>query len=88
MPVVTPFAYGGYGLVLPRYPGERVLLADTGGGQDVVDIGSVWDDGVMPPAEPGDWWLVLPVAVPTAGSRRGRGRRAANEGFGSARPHR
>ena len=45
VPVVTPFAYGGYGLVLPRYPGERVLLADTGGGQDVVDLGSVWDDG-------------------------------------------
>ena len=65
VPVVTPFAYGGYGLVLPRYPGERVLLADTGGGRDVVDLGSVWDDGVTPPAEPGDWWLVLPVSIPT-----------------------
>lgn len=65
IPVVTPFAYGGYGLVLPRYPGSRVLLADTGGGRDVVDLGGVWEDGVCPPAEPGDWWLVLPISQPT-----------------------
>ncbi|NMO55181.1 hypothetical protein HH310_28850 [Actinoplanes sp. TBRC 11911] len=62
VPVVTPFAFGGYGLVLPRYPGSRVLLADQGGGaQGVVDIGGVWEDGVCPPAEAGDWWLVLPI---------------------------
>ena len=65
IPVVTPFAYGGYGLVLPRYPGSRVLLADTGGGRDVVDLGGVWEDGVTPPAKPGDWWLVLPISLPT-----------------------
>ena len=65
VPVVTPFAYGGYGLVLPRYPGSRVLLADTGGGREVVDLGGVWEDGVSPPAKPGDWWLVLPIAQPT-----------------------
>jgi hypothetical protein len=65
VPVVTPFAFGGYGLVLPRYAGARVLLADTGGGRDVVDLGSVWDDGVAPPAQAGDWWLVLPVSLPT-----------------------
>jgi len=51
--------------VLPRYPGSRVLLADTGGGRDVVDLGGVWEDGVAPPAEPGDWWLVLPISQPT-----------------------
>jgi hypothetical protein len=62
--VVTPFAYGGYGLVLPRYPGSRVLLADTGGGRDVVDLGGVWEDGVSPPADPGDWWLILPISQP------------------------
>lgn len=65
IPVVTPFAYGGYGLVLPRYPGSRVLLADTGGGRDVVDLGGVWEDGVSPPADPGDWWLILPISQPT-----------------------
>jgi hypothetical protein len=64
VPVVTPFAFGGYGLVLPRYPGERVVVADAGGGQDVLDLGSVWDDGVQPPAQPGDWWLVLPISEP------------------------
>jgi hypothetical protein len=63
IPVVTPFAYGGYGLVLPRYPGARVLLADTGGGRDVMDLGGVWEDGVAPPAKPGDWWLVLPISL-------------------------
>jgi hypothetical protein len=65
VPVVTPFAFGGYGLVLPRYPGSRVLLADAGGGRQVVDLGGVWEDGVCPPAKPGDWWLVLPIAQPT-----------------------
>lgn len=65
VPVVTPFAFGGYGLVLPRYPGQRVILADKGGGRDVVDLGSVWENDVTPPAQPGDWWLILPVAVPT-----------------------
>jgi hypothetical protein len=66
VPVVSPFAFGGYGLVLPRYPGQRLLLADKGGGRDVVDIGGVWEDGIVPPAESGDWWLVLPISVPTA----------------------
>lgn len=66
VPVVTPFAFGGYGLVLPRYPGSRVLLADAGGGgREVVDIGGVWEDGISPPAKPGDWWLVLPISQPT-----------------------
>jgi hypothetical protein len=65
VPVLTPFAFGGYGLVLPRYPGQRVLLADKGGGREVVDTGSVWEDSVTPPAQPGDWWLILPITVPT-----------------------
>jgi hypothetical protein len=65
VPVVTPFAFGGYGLVLPRYPGSRVLLADAGGGRGVVDLGGVWEDDVSPPAEPGDWWLVLPISLST-----------------------
>jgi hypothetical protein len=65
VPVVTPFAFGGYGLVLPRYPGSRVLLADAGGGREVVDLGGVWEAGVSPPAQPGDWWLLLPLSRPT-----------------------
>ncbi|HEX8343368.1 MAG TPA: hypothetical protein VF657_01310 [Actinoplanes sp.] len=66
VPVVTPFAHGGFGLVLPRYPGSRVLLADTGGGGgDVVDLGGVWEHDVSPPAQPGDWWLILPISLPT-----------------------
>ena len=66
IPVVTPFAVGGYGLVLPRYPGTRVLLADAGGGgRDVLDVGAVWGAGAQPPAEPGDWWLVLPLGLAT-----------------------
>jgi hypothetical protein len=66
VPVVTPFAFGGYGLVLPRYPGSRVLLADAGGGgQEIVDLGGVWEDGVSPPAETGDWWLLLPIGLST-----------------------
>jgi hypothetical protein len=66
VPVVTPFAFGGYGLVLPRYPGSRVLLADAGGGgRELVDLGGVWEDDVSPPAETGDWWLVLPIGLST-----------------------
>ncbi|MEU4291321.1 hypothetical protein AB0E63_24100 [Kribbella sp. NPDC026596] len=83
VPVVTPFAFGGYGLVLPRYPGERVLLADTGGGQDVVDLGSVWDEDRTPPAEPGDWWLLLPVAVPTDDLEAGEDAAPPADGFAS-----
>ncbi len=65
VPYLTPFAWGSYGLVLPRYPGTRVLLANAAGGPgDLVDIGGIWPRGGGPKAEPGDWWLALPIAIP------------------------
>lgn len=61
VPYLTPIAWGGYGLVLPRYPGTRVLL--DGSGDDLVDHGALWDRGQGPPAKAGDYWLVLPIGV-------------------------
>ncbi len=47
-----------------REAGTRVLLANAGGGPgDVVDLGSVWPRDAGPPAEPADYWLVLPAAI-------------------------
>ncbi|MFE2177101.1 hypothetical protein, partial [Kitasatospora sp. NPDC059462] len=63
----TPFAWGRYGLVLPRYPGTRVLLVPRRGrADDAVDVGALWRDGEGPAARAGDWWLHLPAAVPAA----------------------
>ncbi|HEX6683622.1 MAG TPA: hypothetical protein VF062_12545 [Candidatus Limnocylindrales bacterium] len=67
VPRVTPFAWGSTGLVVPRYPGTRVLLAHGhGDADDPVDLGALWDTGSGPDAEPGDWWLILPVGVAAA----------------------
>jgi hypothetical protein len=64
VPYLTPFGWGHYGLVLPRYPGTRVLLGYAGGGPgDLIDLGSVWERGGGPPAKAGDYWLVLPVGL-------------------------
>jgi hypothetical protein len=64
VPYLTPFGWGNFGLVLPRYPGTRVLLVNAGGGQgDYVDVGALWPRDAGPPADPGDYWLVLPVGV-------------------------
>jgi hypothetical protein len=65
----TPFAWGPYGLVLPRYPGTRVVLARRGDDpNETVDLGALWWDGTSgnpkpgpPDAEDGDWWLILPA---------------------------
>jgi hypothetical protein len=60
----SPFAWGKVGLVLPRYPGTRVLLAHRNGeGADPVDIGAIWESGHGPETQAGDWWLILPVGV-------------------------
>jgi hypothetical protein len=63
----TPFAWGPCGLVLPRYPGTRVLLVHRDGqGDDPVDVGAVWPSAHAPGgAQAGDWWLILPAEVPT-----------------------
>jgi hypothetical protein len=64
VPYLTPFAAGNYGLVLPRYPGSRVLLVNAGGGpDDMVDVGAIWERDYGPPAEAGDYWLALPINV-------------------------
>jgi hypothetical protein len=65
----SPFAWGRCGLVLPRYPGTRTLLAFRNGEvDDPVEIGALWESGRAPESEPGDWWLILPAGV--APSRR------------------
>lgn len=66
VPYATPFAWGRYGLVVPRYPGTRVVaLHRHGRPEDPVDVGAVWPDDQGPTeAQAGDWWLSLPADVP------------------------
>ena len=65
MPYATPFAFGPCGLILPRYPGMRVLLEHrNGSSSDPIDIGALWDWGRAPDSQPGDYWLILPAAIP------------------------
>ncbi|MBZ4422790.1 hypothetical protein [Myxococcus sp. RHSTA-1-4] len=65
VPYLTPFAWGRCGLVLPRYPGTRVVLGHhLGREDDPVDLGAVWESGHAPDSRPGDWWLILPADVP------------------------
>jgi hypothetical protein len=67
IPYVTPFAWGRCGLVLPRYPGTRVLLGHhLGHEDDPVELGALWESGHGPDSQPGDWWLILPAGVPSA----------------------
>ena len=64
---LTPFAWGGCGLILPRYPGTRVALVYRNGRpDDPVDVGALWPSGHAPVSQPGDWWLSLPVGVASA----------------------
>lgn len=63
---LTPFAWGKTGLVLPHYPGTRVLVGYRNGqGDDPMALGALWESGHGPESEPGDWWLILPVGVKT-----------------------
>lgn len=64
IPYASPFAWGKCGLALPRYPGMRVVLGHRRAlDQDAVDLGAIWESGDGPDAQPGDWWLSLPVGV-------------------------
>jgi hypothetical protein len=65
VPYLSPFAWGSCGLVLPRYPGTRVMLMHRNGkAEDPVDVGALWETKTGPDkAKPGDWWLILPVGV-------------------------
>jgi hypothetical protein len=66
-PYATPFAWGKFGLIVPRYPGTRVLLVHRNGDpDDPVDIGALWDRGGAPEAHAGDWWLSLPAQIAEA----------------------
>lgn len=65
VPYLTPFAFGKCGLVLPRYPKMRVLLAyRKGDANDPIDVGALWQSEHTPPnASMGDWWLSLPAKL-------------------------
>ncbi len=68
-PYLTPFAFGGAGLVVPHYPGTRVV--DLHYREDVsqtVVAGCLWENGSEPESEYGDWWLSLPTEVSTTDS--------------------
>jgi hypothetical protein len=67
VPYLTPFAFGKCGLILPRYPGTRVLVAHRNGqASEPIDIGALWRTGDQPTeAEVGDWWLSLPASIPS-----------------------
>lgn len=65
VPYLSPFAWGKCGLVLPRYPGMRIALTHRLGKlQDPLDMGAVWESNTGPESQPGDYWLILPAAVP------------------------
>lgn len=63
-PYLTPFAFGRAGLVMPHYPGTRVVsLHPDGLASEAVVAGAVWPEGDEPASRPGDWWLSLPTEV-------------------------
>jgi hypothetical protein len=64
LPYASPFAWGKCGLVLPRYPGMRVVLGHRQSlEEDAIDLGALWDSGEGPNSQPGDYWLSVPVDV-------------------------
>jgi len=80
IPYATPFAWGKCGLVLPRYPGTRVVVTHRHGRPDeAIDIGALWESAHGPDSNPGDWWLILPVGV--------EGDRAAIQGDAPPQEH-
>jgi hypothetical protein len=68
-PYLTPFAFGNAGLVVPHYPGMRVLAAHyLENRQNAVVLGAVWPEGQEPKSQLGDWWLCLPTGITAAES--------------------
>jgi hypothetical protein len=64
VPYASPFAWGPFGLSVPRYPGMRVVLGHRRGQpDDAIDLGALWTKDSAPAAQPGDWWLCLPAAI-------------------------
>ncbi|NEW69883.1 hypothetical protein [Streptomyces rhizosphaericus] len=61
-PYLTPFAFDGAGLVVPHYPGMRVVsLHYREERQNAVVAGALWEEGFAPNSHLGDWWLCLPT---------------------------
>jgi len=75
VPYLTPVALPGCGLVLPRYPGTRVLLDHVGGSTtEPIDTGAFWRAGEEPKkTQPGDYWLILPVGYQSPQQASGEG---------------
>jgi hypothetical protein len=66
-PIASPFAWGKFGLVVPRYPGTRVVLAHRHDDpDDPIDVGALWRAKDGPSSKAGDWWLGLPAGVAEA----------------------
>jgi hypothetical protein len=63
VPYASPFAWGNCGLILPRYPGTRVVLVHRNGqASDPIDVGALWQSGTASSdAQAGDYWLALPT---------------------------
>ena len=63
VPYITPFSWGYCGLMLPRFPGGKVLLTHRLSRSDhPIDLGSIHENTLGPQGtEPGDWWLSLPL---------------------------
>jgi hypothetical protein len=81
----SPFAWGKCGLVLPRYPGTRVVLAHrNGSSEDPIDVGALWASGHGPESQAGDYWLILPAQVDTSKRAQLSDTEPANEYTGKA----
>lgn len=72
VPVISSFAWHKTGLVTPVYPGMKtVLVHNLGLPGDALVAGSTWSDApafATPAANPGDWWLCLPVDAEGTGA--------------------
>lgn len=69
-PYLTPYAFGGTGLVVPHYPGMRVVSLHYGGErQNAVVTGALWETGSAPRSHLGDWWLSLPTNLAGTGDK-------------------
>jgi hypothetical protein len=66
VPYATPYAWGKTGLIIPRYPGMRVLLVHRNAeDDDPIDVGAIHNPANFENSTvaAGDWWLILPVGV-------------------------
>ncbi|MEU6273018.1 hypothetical protein ABZ871_11490 [Streptomyces populi] len=73
-PYLTPYAFGSTGLVVPHYPGMRVVsLHYREEPQNAVVAGAMWENGKAPESHLGDWWLSLPTNLAGPGGEPGSG---------------